>query len=142
MEKKSYTTTIEVQQTTKEVFDCIKDISKWWGGKDFTGNFEEFTIYHVGAHFSKQKLIELIPDKKIVWHITESTLHWLEKNKHEWKNTKLMFEIIDKEYKTELRFTHEGLVPQLECYTRCAGEGWSLVINGRLFKFITEGKQF
>jgi uncharacterized protein YndB with AHSA1/START domain len=140
MENKSFTTTIEVAKSPQEVFNCIKDVSKWWGGKDLEGTFYEFAIHHPNAHFSKQKLIELIPDKKIVWHITQGTLHWLQKNKNEWTNTKLIFEIIDKGNKTELRFTHEGLVPQLECYSRCADEGWAIVIKDYLFNFIAEGK--
>ena len=141
MEDKSFTAEIEVAKSPQEVFNCIKDVSKWWGGKDFDGDVNEFIIHHPNAHFSKQKLIEIIPNHKIAWHVTESTLHWLQKNKHEWTNTKLVFEIIAKGGKTEIRFTHEGLVPQLECYSRCAENGWGIVIiTGWLFKFITEGK--
>ena len=136
----SFTATIEVEKSPQEVFNCIKDVSKWWGGNDLEGSVDEFTIHHPNAHFSKQKLIELIPDQKIVWLITEATLTWLQKNKHEWAGTKVIFEIAAKENKTEVLFTHEGLVPRLECYSRCADEGWAVVIKDNLSKFITEGK--
>lgn len=139
MNNKSFTLNIKVNKSPHEVFNCIKNVSKWWGGNDLKGSIDEFTITHSGAHYSKQKLIEIIHDKKIVWHITEATLYWLQKNKHEWANTKLIFEIIPKGNKTKLRFTHEGLVPQLECYSRCADEGWAVVIKDYLFNFIEKG---
>jgi hypothetical protein len=74
-----------------------------------------------------------------VWLVTESTLDWLQKDKHEWKNTKMIFEIVPKGDKTVLHFTHDGLVPEKECYLLCH-EGWNTVIKDYLFYFITEGK--
>ena len=141
MEKKNYTATIEVAKSAKDVFNDIKEVSKWWS-KDYEGNStnlnDEFVICHPGAHFSKQKLIEVIPDKKVVWLVTDSELNWLENDKHEWTNTKMIFEITSKEDKTLLHFTHEGLVPERECYERCE-QGWNMVIRERLFNFITNG---
>jgi hypothetical protein len=72
-----------------------------------------------GMHFCKQKLIELIPNKKIVWLVTESNLSFLE-NPKEWENTKLIFDISEKENKTKVTFTHKGLEPQIECYDGCS----------------------
>jgi hypothetical protein len=142
---KSYSTSIEVASTAKDVFKTITDdVAKWWGGKDLEGSStklnDEFVIHHQGAHYSKQKLVEVIPDEKIVWLVTESELSWLEKDKHEWTNTKMIFEIAVEGDKTLLRFTHEDLVPEKECYERCAHEGWNIVIKDWLFNFITHGK--
>ena len=142
MQTKSYTTTIEVARSPKDVFDHISEVSKWWS-KDFEGSStdlnDEFIIHHPERHYSKQKLIEVIPHKKIVWLVTESKLNWLEKNKHEWTNTKMIFEISAKGSKTLLHFTHEGLVPRKECYAMCR-KGWDMVIKERLFSFIADGK--
>ena len=142
MTNKNYTATIEVAKSPKDVFNCIKEVSKWWS-KDFEGSSlklnDEFVICHPGAHFSKQKLIEVIPDKKVVWLVTDSNLSWLEKDKHEWTNTKMIFEITTKGDRTLLHFTHEGLVPEKECYIRCE-QGWNMVIKNWLFNFITDGK--
>lgn len=138
----SYTTTIETEKSPHEVFSCIKEVPKWWS-KDFEGNSkqlsDEFIIHHPNAHYSKQKLVEVIPNKKIVWLVTDSTLHWLHNDKLEWTNTKMVFEINTKGNKTILHFTHEGLVPEKECYPRCE-QGWTMIINNWLFKFINEGK--
>ena len=145
MAKKDFTVTIELEKSSRDVFRAITDnVTKWWGGKDLEGSTtklnDEFVIHHPGAHYSKQKLVEVIPDKKVVWLVTESELSWLEKDKHEWTNTKMIFEIAVEGDKTLLHFTHEGLVPEKECYQRCAHEGWDIVIKDWLFNFITHGK--
>lgn len=41
--------------------------------------------------------------------------------------------------KTEVRFTHMGLVPRYECYGNCSN-AWGLLINGNLPKLITKAK--
>ncbi len=115
----SFTATIEVTKSPQEVFKIITlDVSKWWGGRDLSGNStklnDEFVVHHRGAHYSKQKLMEVVPEKKVVWHVIESTLHWIQDNKQEWTNTKMIFEISSKGDKTVLHFTHYGLVPEKE----------------------------
>ena len=81
-------------------------------------------------HYSNQKLIEVIPDKKVVWLVTESKLDWIKNNKEEWTNTKMIFEISTKGDKTILQFTHEGLVPEQECYAMCKKGGILLLRIG------------
>ena len=139
---KSFTTNIEVAKSPEYVFNCLKEVSKWWS-KDFEGNsaklHDEFVICHPGSHYSKHQLIEMIPYTKVVWLVTESELPWLTKDPHEWTNTTMIFDIIPQGDKTVLHFTHEGLVPEKECYARCT-EGWTMIIKERLFNFITSGK--
>ena len=141
MENKNYTATIEVAQSAKEVFNAINDVTKWWS-KDFEGNStklnDEFIINHPNQHYSKQKLIEVVPNKKVIWLVTESKLDWIKNNKEEWTNTKMIFEISIKGDKTILHFTHEGLVPEQECYTMCE-KGWNIVIKDWLLHLITVG---
>ena len=142
MGKKNFTMSIEVEQSPQDIFNCIKEVSKWWS-KDFEGTGaelnDEFIIHHPGAHFSKQKLVEIIPAKKIVWLVTDSNLTWLQKDKQEWTNTKMIFEVSTMEGKTFLCFTHQGLVPAKECYAKCE-QGWTMVIKDWLFHYISEGK--
>jgi len=141
---KDYTVTITVSQTPEEVFTAILQIPKWWT-KDFEGSVaklnDEFVICHPGQHYSKQKLVEVIPGKRLVWLVTDSTLNWLKKDQHEWTNTKMIFSITPKGDETVLHFTHEGLVPEKECYARC-GQGWKMVITEGLVRFIMEGSSF
>lgn len=137
----SFSLTIEIAKSPQEIFNCLTDVTNWWS-LDFEGNSkelnDEFTIHHPDQHYSKQKLVEVIPNKKMVWLVTESTLYWLRINKHEWTNTKMIFELIAEGEKTILHFTHEGLTPQMECYAMCE-KGWNMIIKSWLIHFITNG---
>lgn len=143
MENKSYTATIAVAKSPQDVFNCIKQVPNWWNQEDFKGSSsqlnDEFVIHHPGQHYSKQKLIELVANEKIVWLVTESKLDWLKHNKEEWTNTKMIFAISTKGDKTVLHFTHDGLVPGNECYAMCE-KGWDMIIKDWLFHFITVGE--
>jgi hypothetical protein len=141
MENNNYHITIEAAQSAKDVFNAINNVTSWWS-KDFQGRStklnDEFIINHPNQHYSKQELVEVIPDQKIVWLVTESNLDWLKNNKEEWTNTKMIFEIITYDDKTALHFTHEGLTPEKECYTMCE-KGWNIIIKNWLFHLIIVG---
>jgi hypothetical protein len=141
MKNKGFSTTILVYQTPKDVFHAINNVRGWWQG-EIEGSTDklndEFTYRMEGFHFSKQKLVEVIPDKKIMWLVTESKLNFL-KDKSEWTGTKISFEISKQGNETQLRFTHLGLVPEIECYGGCSG-AWGDLIQKSLFSLITAGK--
>lgn len=141
MQNQDFTTTIVVDQTPNQVFNAINNPRAWWSG-EITGNTEklddEFTYRYKEFHLSKQRIIELIPDKKVVWLVTESQLNFVE-DKREWTDTKISFEISPKGDKTQLRFTHEGLVPEVECFDSCSN-AWTELIQQGLFSLITTGK--
>jgi hypothetical protein len=69
MNTSDFTTTIVVDQTPKEVFDAINNPQGWWSGV-IKGNTEklnaEFTYRYKELHFSKQRIVEMIPDQKVV----------------------------------------------------------------------------
>ncbi len=136
-----FTTTFFVDQTPKHVFDAVNNVAGWWQG-DVEGGIDklddEFTYRMKDFHYSKQKLIEVVADKKIVWLVTDSKLNFLE-NKSEWTGTTIIFDISRINNKTQLRFTHKGLVPDFECYNSCSN-GWSRLIQESLFSLITTGK--
>lgn len=141
MNKHDFSTGIIVDATAKEAFDSINSVTKWWT-ENVDGNsqkvHDEFTVRFGDIHYSRQKVVELIPEKKVVWLVTDSNLSWL-KDKHEWNNTHISFEITSKDNKTHVRFTHIGLVPEIECYNDCSN-AWSQYINDSLFNLITTGK--
>jgi uncharacterized protein YndB with AHSA1/START domain len=147
MKTSDFTLTLLVDQSPKEVFNAIKNVRGWWSGlysEEFEGRTdklnEEFTFRAgEGAHYSKQKLIEIIPDKKLVWLVTDSNLTFLE-NKTEWTGTKIIFEISKKGNKTQIRFTHEGLVPEVECYDSCA-PAWAQYLKEKLRNVISKDKK-
>jgi len=141
MKKQDFTTTIVVDQTPNQVFNAINNPRAWWSG-EITGNTEklndEFTYRYKEFHISKQRIIEMIPDERVVWLVIESQLNFIE-DKREWNGTKISFEISPKGDKTQLRFTHLGLVPEIECFDSCSN-AWSELIQQGLFSLITTGK--
>jgi uncharacterized protein YndB with AHSA1/START domain len=141
MKDQNLTITFTVDQSPEEVFDAINNVRGWWSGEidgstDKLG--EEWTYRYKDVHRSTQKITELVPGKKVVWHVTDATLNFV-KDKTEWNGTDIVFEIKSKDGKTELRFTHIGLVPTFECYGGCSG-AWGFYINDSLRNLITAGK--
>lgn len=137
----SFTTTILVNATPATAFDAINRPRDWWG-KDIQGDTDrlggEWTYRYKDMHFSTHRTTEFVPGKRIVWDILDSEMTFL-KDKSEWKGTKLIFDITPKGDKTEVRFTHAGLVPQVECYDICT-DAWSGLIHGSLKGLIEGGE--
>lgn len=123
-----FTFSLESSDNLKIFFDQLLNVRSWWVGlysETIVGDShklnDEFTFNAGGGmHYSKQKLVELIPEKRIVWLVTESNLNFLEQP-NEWTGTKICFEISKKGNKSKVIFTHEGLVPKIECYNGCSG---------------------
>ena len=138
---KGFTTTFLVEQSPEEVFYAVNNVRGWWSG-NIEGSTDkldaEWTYSYKDMHRSKQKITELVPGKKIVWHVLDSYLSFV-KDKTEWNGTDVVFEISKKGDKTQLKFTHAGLVPEFECYDDCSN-AWGGYINGSLRNLITKGK--
>ena len=131
-----YTFNMECPGTAKEIFDAILNVRGWWSGlyseeiEGSSANLNDEFAFSAGngAHYSKQKLIELVPESKVVWLVTDSNLTFLEKP-NEWNGTKISFEISipdnnGQDTKIHVRFSHQGLVPDIECYNGCSS-AWS-----------------
>jgi len=139
--QKNYTRTFTVDQTPETAFTAINNVRGWWSGEvqgDTDKLGAEFTYRVPDMHYSKQKITELIPSKKVVWRVSDAELTFV-KDKAEWKGTDIIFEIAKKGAKTEVCFTHAGLVPPFECYDACSN-AWGLLVGGNLRKLIATGK--
>jgi hypothetical protein len=141
MTNQDFTTTFSVDQSPEKVFNAIKNVRGWWseeieGSTDKLG--DEFTYRYKDVHYCKMKLVEFIPYKKAVWLVVDNYFNFTE-DKSEWKDTKIIFEISKKDDKSEIRFTHLGLVPEYECFDVCSN-AWGSYIKGSLRSLITTGK--
>ena len=140
MKNQNFTTTISVDKSPEEVFKAINNVRGWWSGQ-IEGETDklgaEFTYRYKDVHRSKQKVKELIPGKRVVWQVLDSSLSFRKEN--EWTGTDIVFDIAQKDGKSEVRFTHVGLVPAFQCFGDCSG-AWGVLINENLRKLINTGE--
>lgn len=135
MKKENFSYSFNTPKTAREVFDLLLDIRQWWSGvfeetiegKSRNLNDEFSFKAGGGVHYSKQKLVDLVPDKTVVWQVTDSNLTFLSEP-GEWKGTKIRFDLLETKDHTTVTFTHEGLVPQMECYSNCSA-GWTAYLD-------------
>ncbi len=132
---------ISVEQTPKQVFDAICNVRGWWS-EEIMGTTdkcnETFIYQYEDVHYAKIKVVELIPNEKIVWFVAYNYFKFTV-DKSEWTGTTISFDISVKDSKTEIRFTHHGLSPEFECYGICSNS-WSQYIGQSLLSLITKGK--
>ncbi len=127
MTPKNFNYSFVTAKSMEEVFNRLLDVRQWWVGlydENISGQSQntgdEFNFKAGGGlHETKQKLVEILPNKRIVWEVTKSHLSFLS-DPTEWAGTKICFDLDSKGSKTEVKFTHEGLVPEIECYTNCS----------------------
>jgi hypothetical protein len=136
-----FTTAFEVSRTVEEVYAAVLNVRAWWtgtieGGTDRLG--QEFTYRFQDLHFSRQKITELTPGKRVVWRVTEAHLSFA-KEPDEWAGTDIIFTMRPVAGGTELQFTHRGLSPEVECYAACSS-GWRTFIKGSLFHLLSTGQ--
>jgi len=141
MTTSDFTVTLMVDQSPTQVFNAINDIRGWWIDtiEGASGKLnDEFAVRFEDIHYSKQRLVEFIPNKKVVWLVVDSQLNFLD-DKKEWNGTKIVFDISQKGASTEVRFTHQGLVPKIQCYRECSN-AWQDYISKSLLGLITKGE--
>jgi hypothetical protein len=141
MNNQYFTTTLLVDQTPEEAFKAINSPRRWWS-EEIEGSTDklndEWAYHYKDVHRCKMKITELVPNKKVVWHVVDNYFNFT-KDKSEWRGTKIIFEIFKKDNKTQICFTHQGLVPKYECFDICSN-AWSQYISQSLRSLITKGK--
>ena len=141
MNDQNYSISFTTNHSAEEVFAAINNVRGWWseeikGPTDKLG--AQFTYHHENVHRCKMKITEFVPGEKVVWLVLDNYFNFTE-DKTEWTGTKIIFEVSNKDAKTQLRFTHEGLVPEYECFKVCSN-AWGSYINGSLQSLITTGQ--
>src|SRR4051794_18093878 len=106
MTTQDFTTTLVLDQTPKQAFDAIINPRGWWS-EEIEGNTEMlndvFDYHFEDIHTCKVKLIEVVPNKKVVWLVMENNFKFTT-DKSEWVGTTISFEISEKDGKTQLVF--------------------------------------
>ena len=138
MKNKSYSVTIEVSKSPKEAFRHIIELSKWWP-EEFVGESiklnSEFVLRTGDTHYSKNKVVEFVPGKKVAWLTTESIR---KTDNFDWTGTKFIFELTPKGGNTLIKFTYDGVV--LENESDRLVQICDMTLKEWLFNFINKSK--
>ncbi len=143
MTKQDYRLSISAPVSALDAYNKIACVSEWWA-KDFEGSARNFgDVFTVrfgegfGGTFVDFKITEAVPGSKVVWHVTNCYLPWL-KDKTEWNGTDVVFEVSASQSETTVTMTHEGLVPEVECFDSCI-QGWNRYFGQSFRQFLTDG---
>jgi hypothetical protein len=133
--------TILVDQTPEAAFNAINNVRGWWS-EEIEGPTEklndEFKYHYEDVHRCQMKITESVPGQKVVWLVLENYFKFTE-DKNEWTGNKIIFDIAEKDNKTEIQMTQQGLVPAYECYDICR-DAWTTYIQKSLRNLISTGK--
>jgi uncharacterized protein YndB with AHSA1/START domain len=137
----NFTTDFTVEQSPEQVFTAITDVRAWWSGNiegatDQLG--AEFTYRYEQVHYSKQRISELTPGRRVVWQVLDAYLDFTD-DPQEWVGSEIIFEVTPEADRTAVRFSHVGLTPEVECYDKCSA-AWGFYINGSLRRLLTTGE--
>ncbi len=95
MDNSNFSTEIITSKNAQVVFAAVCDVTKWWT-ENLQGNShaldDEFSVRFGDVHYSRQRVSEFIPDKKVTWLVIDSKLSWLT-DQSEWTNTTIHFDI-------------------------------------------------
>lgn len=141
MSDENLTIAFTVEQDPEEAFAAITSVRDWWSG-EIDGSTDQlgavFTYRYQDIHRSTQRITELVPGRRVVWHIEDSYLDFVSDHT-EWNGTDVVFEVTPTDGGTEVRFSHVGLVPAAPCYDSCSS-AWQLYVGGSLRNLITKGQ--
>src|ERR1700755_1289418 len=111
MNNQDFNTTISVDNSAGEVFNAVTNVRGWWS-EEITGGTAKlndvFKYHFKDVHSCTCKLIEVIPNKKVVWEVLENNFNFI-KDQTEWVGTKVIFGMSESDGTTTLHFTHKGL---------------------------------
>ena len=136
----SYSTSFTLDRTPAEVFAAINDVRSWWMTKvdgDNRAVGDEFSYRVPDVHFCKMRVTELVPGEKVVWTVVDNHMTFIS-DQSEWLGTEIRFELSEKDGGTELRFTHDGLVPTYECFDICQN-AWTFYVGDSLRRLAATG---
>ena len=140
MSDSSYSTSFTVDRTPEQVFDAINDVRGWWMTKidgDNGAVGDEFSYRVPDVHSCTMRVTERVPGRRVVWTVVDNHMTFID-DQSEWIGTEIRFELSAKDGGTELRFTHDGLVPSYQCFEVCHN-AWTFYVGDSLRRLAATG---
>ncbi len=141
MQPQDFSLTLSFDASPEVVYAAILDTRTWWSGQidgatDAVG--AEFRYRYTRMHDSTQQVRELVPGRRVVWHVTEAHISFVA-DPAEWRGTDIVFELEPDGAATRLHFRHVGLSPSFTCFDACSS-GWTALITQNLKGRVTSGQ--
>ena len=144
--KQSYQQSITVETSPAEVYEALTTgYDYWWTstkGKSFKkiGDNIKFTFLPNTSYWTLEAKT-LLPNKFVELECVDA-FHVIsgkpELSITEWLGTKIAWSIESNGDKTDLHFTHDGLIPTLHCYEECKA-GWDMFFVDSLKAYLNTG---
>lgn len=123
----NFNTVINLNASREKVFHALTHgIASWWTEmfEDSADKHDSIFTVRFGENVYKTMRVELVNDSKIIWHVTDSLINVPGlTNQREWIGTSIVWEIMPHVPGAQLKLTHIGLQPNIECYAICIS-GW------------------
>jgi hypothetical protein len=117
----SYTKTYVIEATGEQVYRALTDpqsISSWWNTTSTTGSGqaggELRTMFGAEQEPTVRRVIAAHRHSVVIWEVAASPLV------PDWVGTRPTFTISALSNGCRLDFAHHGLVPDLDCFDKCA----------------------
>lgn len=86
MDESDFTISFTVEESLEAVFAAINDVREWWSG-DIEGETDilgaTFSYRYADVHFSQQTISELVPGRRVVWHVDDASLSFSAEPDHD-----------------------------------------------------------
>ena len=143
----NYRHTLPLAAAGDKVLKALTEEIQLWWTTTFNGAAHQeghiFTVHFGKDVYKTMRIEELSRPIKVVWKVIDSLIAVPGlNNQTEWVGTTIVWDLTPGENSTELRLTHIGLLPRIECYEICIA-GWKQFTDSlKLFVETGVGRPF
>jgi len=133
-----YHFSFKVDINPEQVIEHISNVSGWWAShvEGESKNINDRFIVRFGSTYAQIRITESDGQSRIVWLIDDCNMDLL-KDKKEWKDTRIVWDISKSDGITTVSMKHLGLNADKECFTDCTA-GWNFYLGESLVHFLTK----
>jgi len=130
---------VGVRSSTHDVYSALatrQGLAGWWT-TDTRGSCDlgSVTEFHFGTRgFIKMKVVELNPDRRIVWQVVDGP--------EDWMGNKISFELAQDGEQATVLFKHQGWKEQSEFMHHCSSKWASFMMSMKAFVESGKGAPF
>lgn len=134
------TAAVTVGRTPAEAFAAVIDPRAWWS-EEIAGSpgepGAEFTYRFAEVHRCRFRVTELLPGRRVAWHVVESYFDFTA-DPAEWTGTTIELDVAPDPAGARIRLTHRGLSAAHECYDVCS-TSWAFYVGTSLRELLETG---